>query len=107
MDKRFKPLTREQQFEKRINLTETIKAHPDWTIAQVVAHIRAELQLTLHEMSRFSKVSTKTLQNIEDGIGNPTLVTLDKILNRFGMKMAVTLINTKPSPPMNLRIHTE
>ncbi|AXI03890.1 helix-turn-helix domain-containing protein [Aquirhabdus parva] len=92
MDKRFKPQTPEQEYEKRINLTKVIKANPDWTIAQIVTYIRSELHLTLKEMSKFCKVSEKTLQKLEDGFDNPTLDTLNRVLGRFGMKMGVVFI---------------
>ncbi len=89
MDKRFTPLTPHEQLLKRQSMIDRLVENPNWSINQVVSFIRAELHLTLPEMAKICRVSKQTLQNIEQGQGNPTLDTIDKILKPFGFQMGV------------------
>ncbi|MDE2421359.1 MAG: helix-turn-helix transcriptional regulator [Gammaproteobacteria bacterium] len=92
MDKRFTPLTPHEQLLKRQQMIDQLVANPEWSVDQVVRFIRAELHLTLPEMAKVCKVSKQTLQNIEQGQGNPTLETVDKILRPFGFRMGMMRI---------------
>lgn len=89
MDKRFTPLTPHEQLLKRQQMIDQLSANPAWPIDQVVSFIRAELHLTLPEMAKVCKVSKQTLQNIEQGKGNPTLETIDRILKPFGFRLGI------------------
>lgn len=89
MDKRFTPLTPNEQLQKRKAMAEQLSAHPDWPISRVVYFIRSELQLTQPELAKLCKVAKQTISNIELGNANPTLTTIDKILKPFGFKMHV------------------
>ncbi len=89
MDKRYKQLTKIEQYNKRINLANTISAHPEWQIKDIVQFLRNELVLTLPEFANICKVAVKTLQLIESGDGNPTLNTVERILKPFGFRIAV------------------
>ncbi len=89
MDKRFNPLAPQEQIQKRQQVISTIMQNPDWSISQISRYIRTELRLTLPEMAKICKVSIQTLQNIEAEQGNPTLQTVEKILNPFGFKLQV------------------
>jgi DNA-binding XRE family transcriptional regulator len=89
VDKRFTPLTPHEQLLKRQQMIDQLSANPAWPIDQVVSFIRAELHLTLPEMAKVCKVSKQTLQNIEQGKGNPTLETIDRILKPFGFRLGI------------------
>ena len=89
MDKRFIPLSQIEQIKKRQYVLEMIQLNPDWPIHVIAKLIRIELHLTLHEMSKITKISLQTLQKLERSDANPTLETMLKLLNPFGLKLTV------------------
>lgn len=89
MDKRFTPLSQIEQIRKRQYVLEQIQLNPDWPIHVVAKFIRTELHLTLNEMSKITKISLQTLQKLEKSDANPTLDTMLKLCNAFGLKLIV------------------
>lgn len=89
MDKRFTPLSQIEQIQKRQYVLETIQQNPDWPINVVAKFIRTELHLTLSDMAKITKISLQTLQNLEKPDANPTLETMYKLLNAFGLKLLI------------------
>ena len=89
MDKRFIPLSQIEQIRKRQYVLELIQLNPDWPIHVIAKFIRTELHLTLHEMSKITKISLQTLQKLERSDANPTLETMLKLLTPFGLKLTV------------------
>lgn len=89
MDKRFTPLSQIEQIKKRQHVLETIQQNPDWPINVVAKFIRTELHLTLSDMAKITKISLQTLQNLEKPEANPTLETIYKLLNAFGLKLLI------------------
>ena len=89
MDKRFTPLSQIEQIKKRQYVLETIQQNPDWPINVVAKFIRTELHLTLSDMAKITKISLQTLQNLEKPNTNPTLETICKLLNAFGLKLLI------------------
>ncbi|MCY1164927.1 hypothetical protein D9M71_16990 [compost metagenome] len=89
MDKRFTPLSQIEQIQKRQYVLETIQQNPDWPINVVAKFIRTELHLTLSDMAKITKISLQTLQNLEKPDANPTLETMYKLLNPFGLKLLI------------------
>jgi len=66
-----------------------IQQNPDWPINVVAKFIRTELHLTLSDMAKITKISLQTLQNLEKPDANPTLETMYKLLNAFGLKLLI------------------
>lgn len=89
MDKRFNPLSQIEQIQKRQYVLEMIQQNPDWPINVVAKFIRTELHLTLSDMAKITKISLQTLQNLEKPDANPTLETMYKLLNAFGLKLLI------------------
>ena len=89
MDKRFTPLSQIEQIQKRQYVLEMIQQNPDWPINVVAKFIRTELHLTLSDMAKITKISLQTLQNLEKPDANPTLETMYKLLNAFGLKLLI------------------
>ncbi|MGB8484336.1 MAG: helix-turn-helix transcriptional regulator [Acinetobacter bohemicus] len=89
MDKRFTPLSQIEQIQKRQYVLEMIQQNPDWPINIVAKFIRTELHLTLSDMAKITKISLQTLQNLEKPDTNPTLETMYKLLNAFGLKLLI------------------
>lgn len=89
MDKRFTPLSQVEQIRKRQYVLETIQQNPHWSINVVAKFIRTELHLTLSDMAKITKISLQTLQNLEKPNTNPTLETMNKFLNAFGLRVMI------------------
>lgn len=89
MDKRYKSFTPIEQMQKRQQVLDTIATHPEWEIYQVAKYLRTELRLTLPEMSKITQISPQTLQKIEQPDSNPTLQSILKLLNAFGLDLMV------------------
>ncbi|MEL4297782.1 helix-turn-helix domain-containing protein [Acinetobacter ursingii] len=89
MDKRFTPLSQIEQIRKRQYVLEAIQQNPDWPINVVAKFIRSELHLTLSDMAKITKISLQTLQNLEKPNTNPTLETINKLLNAFGLRLLI------------------
>ena len=89
MDKRFTPLSQIEQIQKRQYVLEMIQQNPDWPINVVAKFIRTELHLTLSDMAKITKISLQTLQNLEKPDANPTLETMYKVRNAFGLKLLI------------------
>lgn len=90
MDRRYKPLTPVEQLRAREQLMSTIRAHPEWTFAQAVRHIRTSLRLTIVDMAKVGKLSDQAVRNIEAGRNSPTLETATALLKPFGLRLSVT-----------------
>lgn len=89
MDKRFTPLTPIEQIRKRQYVLEQIQQHPEWPFHVIAKFIRTELHLTLNDMAKITKISLQTLQKLEKQDANPTLETMLKLFNAFGLKLIV------------------
>ncbi|AWL28848.1 transcriptional regulator [Acinetobacter defluvii] len=89
MDKRFKSLSPIEQMQRRQAVLDTIEQHPEWEIYQVAKFLRTELRLTLPEMAKITKIAPQTLQKIEQAESNPTLQSILKLLNAFGLDLMV------------------
>jgi DNA-binding transcriptional regulator YiaG len=91
MDKRFKPLTPQEQLRLRLELVEDIANHPGRPIPAVVRQVRKALRLTIADYARLCGVSTKGLQDIERGMSSPSLSTVEKLLKPMGLTLTVAV----------------
>jgi DNA-binding transcriptional regulator YiaG len=89
MDKRYSPISLQQQLELRRQAVEDVLDHPNWTLGEAVGHIRKTMRLTNVELARLSGVSFRTLQEIESGRSDGTVQTLNKVLGVLGLKLGV------------------
>lgn len=89
MDKRFKPLTPQEQLRIRLQLLEDISNHPGRPIPAVVRQVRKALRLTIADYAQLCGVSTKGLQDIERGLSSPSLSTIEKLLKPMGLTLTV------------------
>ena len=67
MDKRFNTLSVPEQLLLRKQAVDDVLAHPEWSLAQAVRHLKKTMRLTTAEMSKLSGVSYRTMQEIEQG----------------------------------------
>lgn len=58
-------------------------------VGEIVKRRRASLGLNQRALSEISQVAIHTLSNIEAGKGNPTVETLNRVLNVLGMEVHI------------------
>jgi DNA-binding XRE family transcriptional regulator len=87
MDKRVKkPLPPELAAQRRDQFYADIAANA-LTIAEAVSAMRKISRLTQAEFARHRGISVQALKQIEAGTANPTVATLQKIADIFGLKI--------------------
>lgn len=62
------------------------------TIGEIIKSRRKEFGLTQSQLSELSKVGINTLTQMERGEGNPTVKSLEKVLETLGMKLSAKII---------------
>lgn len=90
MDRRYKPLTPAEQLRARTEAISTILAHPEWTFAEAIRHLRVALQLTVKDMAKVGRLSDQALRNIEARRSSPSVETAARLLRPFGLRLSVT-----------------
>jgi transcriptional regulator with XRE-family HTH domain len=58
-------------------------------VGELMRKRRASLQIDQRTLSEISGIAVHTVSNIEAGRGNPTLATLDRVLDALGMELRV------------------
>jgi transcriptional regulator with XRE-family HTH domain len=69
-----------------MNSERSIKELPSTLIAR-----RQVLGITQEQLSKLSKVGIKTIYKLEQGVGNPSLDTLEKLMDVLGFELAIRL----------------
>ena len=86
MSKR-KPMDKAQARERRNRLLETAAA-AELSLTEGVRQMRAIAGMTQEEFARHREVSARVIKAIELGKGNPTVATLNRIGQFFGLEVA-------------------
>jgi len=89
MDKRYHPMPVTEQMRVRRQAIEDVLAHPEWTPADAIRHLKATMRLTSVELARLAKVSPRTVQDIEQGRSEGTVQTMNRLLGVVGLKLGV------------------
>lgn len=89
MDKRFNTLSVPEQLLLRKQAVEDVLAHPEWSLAQAVRHLKKTMRLTTTEMAKLSGVSYRTMQDIEQERSEGTVQTMNRIFGMLGLKLTV------------------
>ena len=63
-------------------------------IGLVIKERRALLGISQQDLSDYSGIGISTVKDLERGVGNPTLHTLQKILDVVGMEMVLQVRQT-------------
>lgn len=100
MDKRFTALSVPEQLALRKMAIEDVVAHPEWSLAEAVRHLKKTMRLTTQEMAKLSGVSYRTMQDIEQERSEGSVQTMNRIFGMLGLKLSVARIptDTKPAP---------
>ena len=65
--------------------------HTKAEIAKEVVTRREILGITQEQLSKHSNVSLKTIYKLEQGVGNPSINTLEKVLDILGLEVDIKL----------------
>lgn len=98
MDKRFNTLTLAEQLELRRRAVEDVLAHPEWTLAQCVRHLKKTMRLTTAEMAKLSGLAYRTMQDIEQERSDGSVQTMNRIFGMLGLKLSVARISRESVP---------
>jgi DNA-binding XRE family transcriptional regulator len=98
MDKRYKPLTLSQQLALRQQVTNDLLSHPEWSLQEAVCHLKKGLRLTTADLAKLAGVSPRTVQDIERGVSQGTVQTLDRILGVLGLRLSVAAVQGPEQP---------
>jgi transcriptional regulator with XRE-family HTH domain len=58
-------------------------------VGGMIRQRRVSLGIDQRTLGEISKTAVHTLSNIEAGKGNPTMATLDRVLNALGMELRI------------------
>ncbi|MFK0312286.1 helix-turn-helix transcriptional regulator [Pseudomonas sp. NPDC090233] len=79
--------------EQRAQVIEDVQraiAEGSWELGTAVRHLRVTIaNLQQAQFAKMCKVSLRTLIQIEQGEGNPTLKSLNAVFRPFGLQMGV------------------
>ncbi|KUY97985.1 MULTISPECIES: helix-turn-helix domain-containing protein [unclassified Burkholderia] len=89
MDKRYNAMSLPDQLALRRQAIEDVLAHPEWSLRESVRHLKQTMRLTSAEMAKLAGVSTKTIQDIEQGRSDGTVQTMNRIFGMLGLKLGV------------------
>jgi len=95
MSKR-KPMDKVQARERRNRLLETAAA-AELSLTEGVREMRAIAGMTQEEFAQHRGVSARVIKAIELGQGNPTVATLNRIGEFFGLEVAFVPVRRIPS----------
>jgi DNA-binding XRE family transcriptional regulator len=95
MSKR-KPMDKEQARERR-NALLAAAAAADLSLTEGVREMRAIAGMTQEEFARHREVSARVIKAIELGQGNPTVATLNRIGQFFGLEVGFVPVKRKPA----------
>jgi len=98
MDKRFNLLSIPQQLDLRRQAVDDVLAHPEWSLAQAVRHLKKTMRLTTAEMAKLSGVAYRTLQDIEQERSDGSVQTMNRIFGMLGLKLGVARIVREAVP---------
>ncbi len=60
-------------------------------ILETLLQRRKDLDVTQEELSNLSGIALRTIKQIESGKGNPTLQTLEKIVDVLGFEISLNI----------------
>jgi DNA-binding XRE family transcriptional regulator len=92
MDKRFNTLSLAEQLALRKKAVDDLLAHPEWSLAQAIRHLKTTMRLTTAELAKLAGIGFRTLQDIEGERSEGTVQTMNRVLGVVGLKLGVALI---------------
>ena len=62
-------------------------------ISKIIKKRRQELNLELKDLQDYSGVNYASISDIENGKANPTIKTVEKLLDALGMQINIEVVN--------------
>ena len=62
-------------------------------IGKIIKKRRQELNLELNDLQDYSGVNYASISDIENGKANPTIKTVEKLLDALGMQINIEVVN--------------
>ena len=62
-------------------------------IGKIIKKRRQELNLELKDLQDYSGVNYASISDIENGKANPTIKTVEKLLDALGMRINIEVVN--------------
>lgn len=90
-----RPIDPETAAERRAELYRSL-ASGEVSVGQAVAKMRKLSRLTQEEFARHRGISVQALRQIERDQGNPTIETLNKITEVFGLRVGFVQLRRTP-----------
>jgi DNA-binding XRE family transcriptional regulator len=81
-----------EQLDLRRQAVEDVLAHPEWSLAQAVRHLKTTMRLTTAEMAKLSGVAYRTMQDIEQERSEGSVQTMNRIFGMLGLKLGVARV---------------
>lgn len=69
------------------------------TFSEVIKQRRGTLRITQEDLAEMASVGIATIKDVERGKGNPSLATMQKILDVLGLEMVFRLRQTSLEMP--------
>ena len=66
-----------------------VLAHPEWTLADAIRHLKQSMRLTSAELAKLAGLSHRTVQDIEQGRSEGPVQTMNRLLGIVGLKLGV------------------
>ncbi len=80
------------QFENPEFKKEWDKLEPEYQIMSAMIKARNETGITQQQLSKLTGINQSNLSRIENGNGNPSLSTLQRIASAFGKKLSISFV---------------
>ena len=68
------------------------KLEPEYQIMSEMIKARNETGITQQQLSKLTGINQSNLSRIENGNGNPSLSTLQRIASAFGKKLSISFV---------------
>lgn len=68
------------------------KLEPEYQIMSAMIKARNETGITQQQLSKLTGINQSNLSRIENGNGNPSLSTLQRIATAFGKKLSISFV---------------
>lgn len=68
------------------------KLEPEYQIMSAMIKARNETGITQQQLSKLTGINQSNLSRIENGNGNPSLSTLQRIASAFGKKLSISFV---------------
>ncbi|MBI9037551.1 MAG: helix-turn-helix transcriptional regulator [Bacteroidales bacterium] len=63
-------------------------------LSKIIKHRRDVLKITQEQLAEMAEVGLRTLKSIENGKGNPTVSTINKLAKVLGMELKLEIKKT-------------